>query len=169
MDPRLVAAAFGMNPDGVMIYLLTASMQAACPTSTNGDDEVRHLTPPFAIGALRRGKQIEQFLGGFDHGEEHVIRWAALSPAKDHITLYLSEVIDVGTDTFWDMSEFPPLDPDEETWGKIVGTAAGPDDALALAERELGADPGRWVNQGVVGSEYGGYRATRNPGSSSNP
>ena len=26
---------------------------------------MRHLTPSFAIGALRRGKQIEQFLGGF--------------------------------------------------------------------------------------------------------
>ena len=129
---------------------------------------MRYLTPSFAIGALRRGKQIEQFLGGFDKGEKHVIRWVALSPAKDHITLYLSEVIDVGTDTFWDLSGFPPLDPDEETWGKIVGTLTNPDEALSFAEHELGAAPDRWVNHGVVGSEYGDYRATRNRGPSSN-
>lgn len=130
---------------------------------------MRHLTPDFAIGALRRGREIEQFLSGFDHGDEHVIRWAALSPGKDRITLYLSEVIDVGTETFWDISEFPPLDPDEESWGKIIGTVTSPDEALALAERELGAPPDRWVNQGVVGSEYGDYRTARRRGRSSNP
>ncbi|GAA2097852.1 hypothetical protein [Actinomadura alba] len=127
---------------------------------------MRHLTPSFAHAALRRGKEIEQFLGGFDQGKEHIIRWAALSPAKGQIILYLSEVVDVGTDTFWDVSEFPPLNPDEETWGKITGTAASPEEALDLAEHRLGAAPDRWVNQGVVGSEYGDYRATRNHGPS---
>lgn len=124
---------------------------------------MRHLTPAFGIGALRRGKEIEQFLGGFDHGDQHVIRWAALCPATDHIALYLNEVVDVGTDAFWDVSEFPPLDPDDETWGRIVGTAATPEEALALAERVLDAAPDRWVNQGVVCSEYGQYRTARNP------
>jgi hypothetical protein len=130
---------------------------------------MRYLTRSFAIGALRRGKQIEQFLGGFDHGDEHAVRWAALSPTKGQITLYLSEVIDVGTDTFWDVSEFPPLDPDEETWGKIIGTVSSPDEALDLAEHQLGAAPDRWVNQGVVGSEYGDYRTARSHDPSSNP
>jgi hypothetical protein len=128
---------------------------------------VRHLTPSFAIGTLRRGKQIEQFLGGFDQGEEHIIRWTALSPAKGQIMLYLSEVIDVGSDTFCDVSEFPPLDPDDETWGKI-DTVSSPEEALDLAERQLGAAPDRWVNQGVVGSEYADYRTARNHGPSSN-
>lgn len=129
---------------------------------------MRHLTLNFALGALRRGREIEQFLGGFDHGGEHVIRWAALSPGKNGITLYLSEVVDVGTDAFLDVSEFPPLDPDEETWGKIIGTVASPDEALVFAERELGAAPDRWVNRGLVGSEYGDYRASRTHGPSSN-
>lgn len=122
---------------------------------------MRYLTPDFAVGALRRGKQIEQFLGGFDHAEAHVVRWAALSPGKGHVTLYLSEVVDVGTDSFCDVSVFPPLDPDEESWGRLIGTVCNPDDALGLAERELGAAPDRWVNQGVVGSEYGDYRTAR--------
>ena len=122
---------------------------------------MRHLTRAFAIGALRRGKEIEQFLGGFDQDDAHCIRWAALSPANDQITLYLSEVVDVGTDTFRDVSEFPPLDPDEETWGKIITTASSPDEALDFAEHHIGADPDRWVNHGVIGSEYGDYRAAR--------
>ncbi|MBO2465367.1 hypothetical protein [Actinomadura violacea] len=65
-------------------------------------------------------------------------------------------------------AEFPPLDPDEETWGRLIGTAAAPDEALDLAERELGAAPDRWVNEGVIGSEYGDYRVARNNVSSSN-
>src|SRR5438876_8389673 len=68
--------------------------QVACPTSANGDDEVRHLTSSFA---LHCGKQIEQFLNGFDHSDQDVIGWAALRPATYHITLYLSEVADVST------------------------------------------------------------------------
>jgi hypothetical protein len=127
---------------------------------------MRHLPPDSALGALRRGKQIEQFLGAFGHGKEHVIRWAALSPAKDHITLYLSEVIDVGSDVFQDVPEFPPPDPDEQTRGKIIGSTASPEEALDLAEHELGAARDRWVNHGVTGDEYAGHRSRR---ASSNP
>ncbi|RNL86625.1 hypothetical protein EFW17_05430 [Halostreptopolyspora alba] len=130
---------------------------------------MRYLSPPLAIGALRRGKEIEQFLGGFDHGEQHIIRWATLGPGEDRVTLYLGEVVDVGTDSFLDVSEFPPLDPDEESWGKIIGAVADPNEALALAEHHLGASQDRWVNQGVIGSEYQDYRAARSHGSSPNP
>ncbi|MGK5556153.1 hypothetical protein ACSNOI_31505 [Actinomadura kijaniata] len=122
---------------------------------------MRHLTSAFAQGALRRGRQIEQLLGGFDHGEDHVIRWAALSPGRAGITLYLSEVIDIGSATFCDVSEFPPFDPDEETWGKVIGTVTDPVDALDLAERELGAVRDLWVNHGVIGDEYIDYRTRR--------
>ncbi|GAA1892462.1 hypothetical protein [Actinomadura bangladeshensis] len=83
---------------------------------------MRHLTPSFASGALRRGEQIEQLLGGFDHGDQHII------PGKDHIILYRSQVTDVGSDAFKDVSQFPPLDPDEATLGRIIGSAAGPDE-----------------------------------------
>ncbi|MEU9095279.1 hypothetical protein [Streptomyces sp. NPDC048428] len=38
----------------------------ASPNTVNGDTEVRHLTPVFALGALHRGKEIEQFLGGIE-------------------------------------------------------------------------------------------------------
>jgi hypothetical protein len=120
---------------------------------------MRHLTRAFALGALRRGKQIEQFLGGIRDGDRQGIRWVALGPGRNGIVVYLSEVEDAGTDTFWDITEFPPLDPDGETWGKQIAVVTTPEEALDLTERELGARPDRWVNQGVAGSEYGDYRA----------
>jgi hypothetical protein len=120
---------------------------------------MRHLTRAFALGTLRRGKQIEQFLGGIQDGDRQGIRWIALGPGRNGIVVYLSEVEDVGTDTFWDITEFPPLDPDEEAWGKQIAVVTTPEEALDLTERELDARPDRWVNQGVTGSEYGDYRA----------
>jgi hypothetical protein len=133
-------------------------------------DQVRHLIRAFAVGALRRGRQIEQFLGGIQRDGRQGIRWLTLSPGNAGITLYLHEVEDVGTDNFWDVSEFPPLDDEEETgFGRTIAVVSTPDEALDLAARELGAHPDRWVNQAVVCSEYGDYRSTRTQEPSSNP
>lgn len=118
-------------------------MQDACPTSKNGEDEMRHLTPAFALGALHRGKQIEPFLGGIERDGRRGLRWIAVSPGRAGVSVYLSEVEDIGTDTFRDVTEFPPLDPEDESWGKEVGTVESPEEALRLAERELGDDHGR--------------------------
>jgi len=127
-------------------------MQDACPTSANGNKNVRHLTRSFAVGALRRGKQIEQFLGGFDHDGRQALRWIALGPGREGITIYLSEVEDAGT------ANYSAIDFDDETWGKAIATKATPEEALDLAESELGAQSGRWVNEGVVCSEYHDYK-----------
>jgi hypothetical protein len=62
--------------------------------------------------------------------------------------------------------EFPPLDPGEETWGKIIGSTASPEEALDLAEHELGATRDRWVNRGVIGDEAADHRSRL---ASSNP
>lgn len=122
--------------------------------------DMRHLATAFALGALRRGKQIEQFLGPIDSDRDG-LRWIALSPSATGITIYLGEVEDVGTDTFLDVTEFPPLNPDDETWGREIAVLSTPQDAMYLAERELGADPERWVNQGVVCDEYQDFRTAR--------
>ena len=122
---------------------------------------MRHLTPAFALGALRRGKQIEQFLGAIEIDGQPGLRWIALGPGPSGVTIYLSEVEDIGTDTFLDITEFPPLDPDDETWGREVAVLPTPEEALQLAERELAADPERWVNQGIVCDEYQDFRTAR--------
>ena len=129
---------------------------------------MRHLTPAFAAGALNRGQQIEQFLGPFDDDGRPGLRWIAIGPGRSGFTVYLSEVEDAGTDTFGDITEFPPLDCDDETWGKVIATVSDAAEAIELTERDLGADPDRWVNQGVVCSEYHDYRAARSGGPQSN-
>jgi hypothetical protein len=119
---------------------------------------MRYLTPGSAITALRRGRQIEQFLGGIQAGERRGIRWISLRPGREGIGVHLHEVEDVGTDTFWNLTEFPPLDPDDETQG-LVTVVTAPEEAVRIAEHELGADHARWVNQGFACDEYGSYRA----------
>ncbi|WOX22809.1 hypothetical protein [Streptomyces solicathayae] len=115
---------------------------------------MRHLTPAFALGALNRGKQIEQFLGSIESGSRHGLRWIALSPGRTGTSVFLSDVEDAGTDTFLDITELRPMDPEEETWGREIAVLPTPEEALYLAERDFAADPRRWVNQGLVCDEY---------------
>ncbi|GGR01859.1 hypothetical protein [Kitasatospora griseola] len=122
---------------------------------------MRHLAPALALGALRRGKQIEQFLGAIESDFGPGLRWIALSPGSTGVTVYLSDVEDIGTDTFLDITEFPPLDPEDETWGREIAVLPTPEDALQLAERDLAADPEHWVNQGIVCDEYQDFRTVR--------
>ncbi|MFJ9871397.1 hypothetical protein [Streptomyces sp. NPDC101165] len=121
---------------------------------------MRHLTHACAIGALHRGKQVEQFLGDIQDEDQHGIRWISLTPSSEGIGIYLHEVQDIGTDAFWDITEFPPPDPDEEDFGEaaIVPTPA---EALEHGERDFGADPAKWVNQGIACSEYLDHRTAR--------
>ncbi|MFB7421540.1 hypothetical protein ACFC1L_44095 [Streptomyces sp. NPDC056210] len=51
-----------------------------------------------------------------------------------------------------------PWTPEEETWGREIAVLPTPEDALHLAERDLAADPQRWVNQGIVCDEYQDFR-----------
>lgn len=74
------------------------------------------------------------------------------------MTIYVSDVEDVGTDSCFDITEFPPLDPEEETWGREIAVLSAPAEALHLAECDLAADPERWVNQGIVCNEYQDFR-----------
>jgi hypothetical protein len=70
-------------------------------------------------------------------------------------------VEDLGTATYSAIDDFPPTDPEDETWGKAIATKPTPEEALDLAESQLGALPGRWVNQGVVCSEYRDYKTAQ--------
>ena len=118
---------------------------------------MRHLIPSFALAALHRGKEIEQFLGKVERDGRQGLRWIALSPGRSGVTIYLSDVEDIGSDNFLDITEFPHLDPEEETWGREIAVLSTPEEALHLAERDLAADHQRWVNQGIVCDEYQDY------------
>ncbi|WP_327714559.1 hypothetical protein OG381_03300 [Streptomyces sp. NBC_00490] len=120
---------------------------------------MRYLTESFALGALRRGRPVEQFLGPAGSSERPGIRYVEVRPTKTRYEVYLHTLEDVGHETFVDVVEFPPLRTDdaEEDFGRLVATRDDPLAALAAAEDITGAARGRWVNVGLVQDEYHDY------------
>ncbi|MFD8912023.1 hypothetical protein [Streptomyces sp. NPDC059575] len=130
---------------------------------------MRYLAESFVLGALRRGRRVEQFLGPCGPVERPGVRHVEVRPRKTSYDVVLHTVEDVGHEGFMDLAEFPPLDPDDEAneFGRLLGTTEGPSAALALAERCTGAERDRWVNEGFAQDEYGDFvRAGRPWGAS---
>ncbi|MFE7670797.1 hypothetical protein ACFU5N_01105 [Streptomyces albidoflavus] len=94
------------------------------------------------------------------------MRYVEVRPARAFYEVYLHAVEDVGSESFLDLGEFPPLYPDEEAdeFGRFLGMTEDPLAALIIAEDHTGAERGRWVNENVVQDEYGDFvRAGRPP------
>jgi hypothetical protein len=124
---------------------------------------MRYLTRHFAVGALRRGNAIEQFLGSVDVFGVAAIRWVAITPigADYRISVHTVEDLD---GQHADLAEFPSVDPVDEEYlgqGRELGRTTDVQEALELAERLSGAVPGRWVNFAVAGEEYLDYLRAR--------
>ena len=122
----------------------------------------RHLLMAEAAAALRRGAEVEQFLGMTvaDNGRRSV-RWLTATCSARRYELRLHEVEDDDSDEFLDVTEFSPLDP-EECIGEGRGVADSEDPLALLATAGgFGAVDDRWVNSGVVGSEYADARQTQ--------
>lgn len=118
---------------------------------------MRHLTRQFAIGALRRGCGIEQFLGGLEFGGQRAIRWVAISPMNGRYQISLHTVEDPDDDQVGDLPNLISLDPVDEAYvgeGRELAVSDDAEEALALAEHLTDADPRRWVNHAVAGEEY---------------
>src|SRR3989442_9052669 len=101
------------------------------------------------------------------------LKWLVIEHERDGgATLRVREVLDVGRDDLMDVYEFAPYDWEAEDG--ITMQFPSPQAALEYATSEYGANPGRFVNQGVVQFEYEDYRkspleptvtcATRIPG-----
>ncbi|MFE6977372.1 hypothetical protein [Streptomyces sp. NPDC057682] len=130
---------------------------------------MRYLAESFILGALRRSRSVEQFLGPVGPPERRGVRYVEVRAARTSYEVYVHAVEDVGHEGFVDLDVFPPFDQDaeEEDFGQLLGTTEDPQDALTLAEERTGAVPGRWVNQGVVQDEYRDFvRAGRRSGMS---
>lgn len=114
---------------------------------------MRYLTRQFAIGALRRGRGIEQFLGSTELDGVPAVRWVAIS----HHSVSPHTVQDPDDDQSRDLPQFISLDPVDEDYvgqGGELGRAADEAEAMSLAEQLVDATPDRWVNVGVAGDEY---------------
>lgn len=128
---------------------------------------MRCLTRQFAVGALRRGSGVEQFSGGAEVDDVAAVRWVAVSPVGGQYRISLHTVQDFDDDRFGDLPEFLSLDPVDEDYvgeGRELGRSTD-QQAIALAERLVGAAADRWVNFGVTGEEYLDLVRSRRSGS----
>ncbi|GAA4599220.1 hypothetical protein GCM10023194_78760 [Planotetraspora phitsanulokensis] len=121
---------------------------------------VRHLTRDFAAGALRRGKEIEQFLEAFEEDGRRGLKHAAIWDNRSGCFVVRLWIVEENPGpTFLPIDEFLAFYDvdDEQEGGRHVGTADSPGGAIELAAQKLGAHPERWVNQGVLFDEYYDY------------
>lgn len=120
---------------------------------------MRYLTGAYIIGALKRGRPVEQFLGPVGAPGRAGVGYVEIRPTRAAYDVYFHTVEDVGHEGFFDLVEFPPLnaDEDEEEFGRLTVTADDPDTALAAAEEATGAVRERWVNEGLIQDEYGDF------------
>ncbi len=111
---------------------------------------------------------MEQFLGPVGGPGRPGIRYVEVRPAGSRFEIFLHTLEDAGHETFLDLYEFPPLDPDgeEEDFGLLLATHEDPLTALAAAEEVTGAGRGRWVNAGLVHDEYHDYVRAGRPADS---
>jgi hypothetical protein len=121
---------------------------------------VRHLTRSSAEGTLRRNRDVEQLLEAFEQDGRRGLRWASISPpTRFHgLIVRLHTVEDLDETDRLTVDEYPSFhETDEEEFGQTIGEAESPEEAIDLAARDLGANPARWVNQGVLQDEYNDY------------
>jgi hypothetical protein len=121
---------------------------------------MRYVAASFIEGAFRRGKSLEQFLGGHVVNGERRIRWVELRPIKSgRIEVWLFDVPDLGVETV-DIYGFGS---DFESPDTPVAICDAPADALNFARAHLSAAFDRWVNQGVAQSEFADFVAAGRP------
>ncbi|MFF4785636.1 hypothetical protein ACFY3E_30510 [Streptomyces griseorubiginosus] len=130
---------------------------------------MRYLVERFAVGALRRGAEIEQFLGPREHNGERGVAWVEIWP-REHgyvITLYGGVDRADGYQGQRVLYELPPfLYPDEDDEDMPfceLGIASEPLGALELAESLTGAVRSRWMNRGLGMDEYADYVRAGSP------
>lgn len=122
---------------------------------------MRHLLAIDIPASLRRGKSVEQFLGR-SPADADCIRYVELRPSNGLIEIWVYDVEDIGGEEYFDLYDFPNLEPDGPD--SPVATFKEPQAAVVYASASLTADLTRWVNLGVAQSEYLDYiRAGRPP------
>jgi hypothetical protein len=110
---------------------------------------MRYVSSSFFESILRRGKSLEQFLGGLLRNSEQCISWVEIRPGGGGTELWSFVAPDCGDEEHLDLYEF--IGDDE---GVLEATFETPADAFTYAEEKLGACSDRWVNQFMTQDEY---------------
>lgn len=123
---------------------------------------MRYLSGMHLEYAIRHGKTIEQFLGGFEHNGEKAVRYLSIRKKDEESWLILHDLFDQGTADLADLYNFEYLDLPENRWEPYPLKFTEPNDALRYAQEKFGASLDRRVNSGVVQTEYSEWKQTRN-------
>ncbi|MFE4982318.1 hypothetical protein [Streptomyces sp. NPDC056664] len=120
---------------------------------------MRHLIETFALEALRRGRSVEQFLGGAGTVESPEVRWVEIRPVPHGFVVVLHEDEDIGGEDFCDLHGLRGVEREDgqQNFGHEIGVVGAGTEPLHLAAQELGADPDRLCSQGVAGGDYLDY------------
>ena len=116
----------------------------------------RYLSLQEAKAALRRGKAVEIFLGGFQVNTEQCIRWASFIATSEGVTGHVWEAFDQGSKDYVDVYTF---DSPSGEYDEPVKSVVAP--SLEKAANELGITEPKYVNQGIIQDEYLSYLQQR--------
>jgi hypothetical protein len=102
---------------------------------------------------LENGRPVEQWLSAQPDGNDRVIKWVRIHKERrgGYGTTFF-EIYDQGNESFIDVYEFQSYDPDEP-YG-LMKIFDDWESALSYATTELGANPERFVSDGVIQNEY---------------
>jgi len=103
---------------------------------------------------FQRRKSVQQFLGR-SPADPDCIRYVELRPVAGRVEVWVYDAEDVGDEVYSDLESFPDFEPDGPQ--EPVATFDEPGSAVAYASTSVAADPARWVNEGVAGSEYADF------------
>jgi len=120
----------------------------------------RYLTRNALERSLEQGRTVEQWLGVRTENDHRILKWLSIERDRaGHTILRISEVLDEGGPGLYDVYEFTPYDSNAEFGVEL--SFDSPEQALDHAIRNLGADPQKFVDDGVVQLEYKDYLSKR--------
>jgi len=119
----------------------------------------RYLRFSEAQFALNRGKQIEQFLGGYLADGEPAIRYAVVRPDDERIVATVYECFETPHPDFYDVEEFRNVEPDSDPEDFYFDSL---EEAVSFLTYRNGASADKFVNEGLVDEEYRDYRKAKN-------
>ncbi|MCU8058858.1 hypothetical protein L5L78_22215, partial [Shewanella sp. SM34] len=116
----------------------------------------RYLNLQEAESALKRGKAVECFLGGCERDGRAGIQWLSVRVSKSEIDVSVYETADLGDESFLDIYEFGPLDPDLEDANEVKSyTSFG--QAIEFIEQRFAGSSERLLNEFMIQDEYADY------------
>lgn len=118
----------------------------------------RYLNLQEAESALKRGKAVECFLGGCERGGRAGIKWLSVRGSGTEIDVSVYETADLGDESFLDVYEFGPLDPNQELEdANEVISFASFGQAIEFIEQRLAGSSERLMNELMIQDEYADF------------